>query len=48
LWLLVETAIGYDVDFDLPEAFLPEFPPAIFLRGRPELGDVSHGEVRFD
>ena len=35
----------FDVDFDLPEAFLPEFPPAIFLRQRPELGDVSRGEV---
>jgi cytochrome c peroxidase len=35
----------YDVDFDLPEAFLPEFPPAIFLQNRPELGDVSRGEV---
>ncbi len=35
----------FDVDFDLPEAFLPEFPPAIFLNNRPELGDVSRGEV---
>jgi cytochrome c peroxidase len=35
----------YDVDFDLPEEFLPEFPPAIFLQSRPELGDVSRGEV---
>jgi cytochrome c peroxidase len=35
----------FDVDFDLPDAFLPEFPPAIFLRNRPELGDVSRGEV---
>jgi cytochrome c peroxidase len=35
----------FDVDFDLPEAFLPEFPPAIFLQNRPELGDVSNGEV---
>src|SRR4026209_56385 len=35
----------FDVDFDLPEAFLPEFPPAIFLQSRPELGDVSRGEV---
>jgi cytochrome c peroxidase len=34
-----------DVDFDLPDAFLPEFPPAIFLTNRPELGDVSRGEV---
>jgi cytochrome c peroxidase len=35
----------YDIDFDLPEAFLPEFPPAIYLQTRPELGDVSRGEV---
>jgi cytochrome c peroxidase len=35
----------FDVDYDLPEAFLPEFPPAIFLNNRPELGDVSRGEV---
>jgi cytochrome c peroxidase len=35
----------YDIDFDLPEAFLPEFPPAMFLQSRPELGDVSRGEV---
>ena len=35
----------FDVDHDLPEAFLPEFPPAIFLVNRPELGDVSRGEV---
>src|SRR5256885_9661100 len=36
---------GYDVALDLPEAFLPEFPPAMFLQNRPELGDVSRGEV---
>jgi cytochrome c peroxidase len=35
----------FDVEFDLPEAFLPEFPPAVFLQSRPELGDVSRGEV---
>jgi cytochrome c peroxidase len=35
----------FDVDFDLPEQFLPEFPPAIFLINRPELGDVSRGQV---
>jgi cytochrome c peroxidase len=35
----------FDVDFDLPDAFLPEFPPAIFLQNRPELGDVSRGQV---
>jgi cytochrome c peroxidase len=35
----------YDVEFDLPETFLPEFPPAMYLQTRPELGDVSRGEV---
>jgi cytochrome c peroxidase len=35
----------FDVDFDIPEEFLPEFPPAIFLQSRPELGDVSRGQV---
>jgi cytochrome c peroxidase len=35
----------FDVAFDIPDAFLPEFPPAIFLSNRPELGDVSRGQV---
>ncbi len=35
----------FDVEFDLPEHFLPEFPPAIFLTTRPDLGDVSRGKV---
>jgi cytochrome c peroxidase len=35
----------FDVDFDLPDAFLPEFPSAMYLQSRPELGDVSRGEV---
>jgi cytochrome c peroxidase len=35
----------FDVEFDIPDAFLPEFPPAIFLSSRPELGDVSRGQV---
>ncbi len=35
----------FDVEFDLPDAFIPEFPPAVFLQNRPELGDVSRGEV---
>ncbi|MHB8875740.1 MAG: cytochrome B6 [Myxococcaceae bacterium] len=34
----------WDVDFDLPECFLPEFPPPLFLVSRPDLGDVSGGE----
>ena len=35
----------YDLDFDLPEHFLPEFPPAIYLTTRPDLGDVSQGKL---
>lgn len=35
----------FDVDFDLPEHFLPEFPPAIYLTTRPDLGDVSQGKM---
>jgi cytochrome c peroxidase len=33
----------FDVDFDLPELYLPEFPPPLFLTTRPDLGDVSRG-----
>lgn len=35
----------FDMDFDLPDQFLPEFPPAIFLTTRPDLGDVSKGQL---
>lgn len=35
----------FDIDFDIPERFMPEFPPAIFLTPRPELGDASQGEL---
>lgn len=35
----------FDIDFDLPEHFLPEYPPAIYLTTRPDLGDVSQGKV---
>ena len=35
----------FDLDFDLPEHFLPEFPPAIYLTTRPDLGDVSKGKM---
>ncbi len=35
----------FDIDFDLPEHFLPEFPPAIYLTTRPDLGDVSKGKM---
>jgi cytochrome c peroxidase len=35
----------FDLDFDFPDHFLPEFPPPIFLTTRPDLGDVSHGKL---
>ena len=35
----------FDVDFDLPDRFTPEFPPPIFLTTHPELGDVSQGQL---
>lgn len=37
-----------DVDLDIPEAYLPEFPPPMFLTTHKELGDVTGGrEVTF-
>jgi cytochrome c peroxidase len=35
----------FDVDFDLPPLFTPEFPAPIFLQSRPDLGDVSQGKL---
>lgn len=35
----------FDLDFDLPDHLLPEFPAAIFLTTRPDLGDVSQGKL---
>lgn len=35
----------FDLDFDLPDHFLPEFPAPIFLTTRPDLGDVSKGQL---
>ncbi|MHB8303750.1 MAG: hypothetical protein ACYDC6_13060 [Acidobacteriaceae bacterium] len=35
----------FDLDFDIPERFLPEFPPAMYLTTRPDLGDVSKGQL---
>jgi cytochrome c peroxidase len=37
--------VRFDVEFDLPEHLLPEFPPPIFLNSRPDLGDVSQGKL---
>ena len=35
----------FDLEFDLPDHVLPEFPAAIFLTTRPDLGDVSQGQL---
>jgi cytochrome c peroxidase len=35
----------FDLDFDLPPHLLPEFPAPIYLTTRPDLGDVSKGQL---
>jgi cytochrome c peroxidase len=35
----------FDLDYDIPDHFLPEFPAAIYLTTRLDLGDVSQGKV---
>jgi len=35
----------FDLDLDLPERFQPEFPPPLYLTTRPDLGDVSQGNL---
>ena len=35
----------FDLDFDLPDHMLPEFPSPIYLTTRPDLGDVSGGKL---
>jgi cytochrome c peroxidase len=35
----------FDIDFDLPDQFLAEFPPAMYMTPRPDLGDVSQGKL---
>ena len=35
----------FDLDYDLPVHFLPEYPPPIYLTTRPDLGDVGKGNV---
>src|ERR1039458_10209398 len=35
----------FDLDFDIPDQFLPEFPPPIYLTTRPDLGDVSQDKL---
>jgi cytochrome c peroxidase len=35
----------FDLDFDIPDHFLPESPAPVFLTTRPDLGDVSKGQL---
>jgi len=35
----------FDLDFDLPQHMLPEFPAPMYLTTRPDLGDVSKGQL---
>jgi cytochrome c peroxidase len=35
----------FDLDYDLPDHVLPEFPPPMYLTTRPDLGDVSKGKL---
>ena len=35
----------FDVEYDIPDHFLPEFPPALYLNQRTDLGDVSQGQL---
>ena len=33
----------FDVGMDIPDCFMPEFPPPLYLTTHPELGDVTRG-----
>jgi len=35
----------FDLDYDLPQHLLPEFPAPMYLTTRPDLGDVSKGQL---
>ena len=35
----------FDLDFDLPQHLLPEFPAPIYLTTRTDLGDISQGKL---
>jgi cytochrome c peroxidase len=46
----VETGVVAGLDrndmlFDLPDTYLPEFPSPLYLTSRPDLGDVSQGQL---
>ena len=37
--------VRFDLDFDLPEHFLPDPTPTVYLTTRPDLGDVAKGQL---
>jgi cytochrome c peroxidase len=41
----IRSLTRFDIDMDLPDHLLPEFPPPIFLTSRPDLGDLSQGKL---
>lgn len=44
-WVAVHPEhLRIDVDMDIPSAYLPEFPPPLFLTTHKELGDVTNGQ----
>ena len=36
----------FDLDYDLPAHFLPEYPPPMYLTTRPDLGDEFLRQAR--
>jgi cytochrome c peroxidase len=42
---LVDGLERLEIGFDIPEAYIPEFPPAMFLTSRPDVGDASKGQL---
>lgn len=42
---LLPRLVRFDLDFDLPEPILPDPAPAMYLTTRPDLGDVSQGQL---
>lgn len=42
---LLPRLVRFDLDFDLPEHILPDAAPGIYLTTRPDLGDVSKGQL---
>lgn len=42
---LLPRLVRFDLDFDLPEHFLADPAPAIYLTTRPDLGDVAKGRL---